>query len=137
MIHCHRLNHEDLGMMAMEDVLDPAIDPDAKCQCEANVARAPSEPTPSPTSTPSLSSEPSATPSVSNEPSESNQPTKVYKRPNFIVMQPDDLNFYGSWTPPPHYPDRNDVAMPAEYFLKNMDRLRSEGLQMMQAYTAS
>ena len=37
MLHCHRLDHEDNGMMAQEDVLDP--NEGGRCQCDANVER--------------------------------------------------------------------------------------------------
>ena len=63
MLHCHRLNHEDLGMMAQEDVLDPAEG--GSCECDASHFR----PTPTPSSSPSLrpslrpTSVPSAAPS--------------------------------------------------------------------------
>lgn len=33
MLHCHRLNHEDQGMMSQENVMDP--DEDGKCECNA------------------------------------------------------------------------------------------------------
>lgn len=53
MLHCHRLDHEDQGMMAQEDVLSR---PDG-CSCEAHVERLPeneitSSPSPSPTEVP-------------------------------------------------------------------------------------
>ena len=138
MIHCHRLDHEDKGMMAMEDVLDPNLTPNAACQCEANMARAPTDPTPSPSAVPTISTSPSATPTISSAPSTSNQPTKTWVRPNFIVMQPDDLDFFERWTPPVHFPTMGRTAtMPASHVLSNMERLRTKGLHMKQAYTAS
>lgn len=62
-------------------------------------------------------------------------------RPNIIIMQPDDLMFLDDWTPPPNnpssqnsenlFPDNDGNGLP------NMETLRLNGLQMMQAYTAS
>ena len=57
------------------------------------------------------------------------------RRPNFIVLQPDDLQFFESWTPPPHYPSRPQVAILPESGLPNIERLRTNGVQMMEAYT--
>jgi len=72
-------------------------------------------------------------------------------RPNIIVMQPDDFPFFAEWTPPPKNPkpvdkqmgagsgDREEFAegFPSNYGMPNLERLRTQGLQMMQAYTAS
>ena len=122
----------------MEDVLDPNLTPNAACQCEANMARVPTDPTPSPSAVPTISTSPSATPTISSAPSTSNQPTKTWVRPNFIVMQPDDLDFFERWTPPVHFPTMGRTAtMPASHVLSNMERLRTKGLHMKQAYTAS
>jgi hypothetical protein len=63
---------------------------------------------------------------------------KEEKKPNFIVMQPDDLRFFEEWTPPPHYPNRAQVeTFPCAdtTCLPNIERLRKNGLQMMEAYT--
>lgn len=58
------------------------------------------------------------------------------QKPNFIVMQPDDLRFFEAWTPPPHYPTRAQVEnFPCDNCLPNIERLRTNGLQMMEAYT--
>ena len=59
--------------------------------------------------------------------------------PNFIIMQPDDLQFFQEWTPPftvktnarVNFPDNDGNGLP------NIDLLRTNGLQMMNAYTAS
>jgi len=61
------------------------------------------------------------------------------RKPNFIVCQPDDLRFFEEWTPPPHIPSgRVQIEVyPENNGLPNIDRLRTEGIQMMQAYTAS
>jgi len=59
-------------------------------------------------------------------------------RPNIIIMQPDDLAFLDEWTPPPNKPtdpDSEDRFPPSG--LPNIDSLRVNGLQMMQAYAAS
>jgi arylsulfatase A-like enzyme len=54
-------------------------------------------------------------------------------RPNFIVMQPDDLQFDSAWTPPAHFPGKSA----AEYNLPHLETLRTNGLQMMRAHAAS
>ena len=69
------------------------------------------------------------------------EPTKdpnAPSRPNIIVMQPDDLVFFDEWTPPPNNPKtpNKQETFPAAG-LPNIDALRTGGLQMMQAYTAS
>ena len=68
-------------------------------------------------------------------------PTDPDTRPNIIIMQPDDLPFLDEWGPPPNnpgssnskneFPDNNGNGLP------NIERLRLNGLQMKQAYTAS
>ena len=62
------------------------------------------------------------------------------QRPNVIIMQPDDFPFMDEWTAPPNNP--NNPAFHTEIDnggqgLKNINSLRLNGLQMMQAYTAS
>ena len=68
-------------------------------------------------------------------------PGKVYgieRRPNFIVMQPDDLEFFEEWMPPAHFPNTNEFfTYDGVFGLPNLDRLRSRGLHMKQAYTTS
>jgi len=62
------------------------------------------------------------------------------KRPNFIICQPDDLRFFEEWTPPPHVPIFSEAQIevyPEKNGLPNINRLRRNGIQMMQAYTAS
>jgi len=59
-------------------------------------------------------------------------------RPNIIVMQPDDLVFMDAWTPPPKNPKTpNKQNTFPDSGMPNIDGLRTGGLQMMQAYTAS
>ena len=60
-------------------------------------------------------------------------------RPNIIVMQPDDLQFFDEWSPPPNNPfePNRKVSFPSTSGLPNIDGLRRNGLQMKQAYTAS
>jgi arylsulfatase A-like enzyme len=61
-------------------------------------------------------------------------------RPNIIIMQPDDFPFMNEWVPPPRNPtdpaDHSEIDN-AGNGLGNINRLRLDGLQMMQAYTAS
>jgi len=61
-----------------------------------------------------------------------------------IVMQPDDFPFFAEWTPPPKNPmsgggRRSSFAefFPNNYSMPNLEMLRTQGLQMMQAYAAS
>eukprot|EP00547_Thalassionema_nitzschioides_P016687 CAMPEP_0194251322 /NCGR_PEP_ID=MMETSP0158-20130606/25181_1 /TAXON_ID=33649 /ORGANISM="Thalassionema nitzschioides, Strain L26-B" /LENGTH=490 /DNA_ID=CAMNT_0038988429 /DNA_START=32 /DNA_END=1501 /DNA_ORIENTATION=- len=88
----------------------------------------------------------SAQSSSSSSSKQQQQQQQHKKRPNFIVCQPDDLPFFEEWTPPPHFPKGRDM----EFFpsnnnnddgggglLPNMERLRTQGLQLMQAYTTS
>lgn len=62
--------------------------------------------------------------------------TASAQRPNVIVMQPDDLPFFEDWSPPPNNPSQPDKTVPTPD-LFNMERLRLDGVQMMQAYTTS
>lgn len=57
---------------------------------------------------------------------------------NVIVMQPDDLHFFDEWSSPPNNPKtaNKNINFPANG-LPNIERLRLNGLQMLQAYTAS
>lgn len=59
-------------------------------------------------------------------------------RPNVIVMQPDDLVFFDKWGPAPNNPSEPDreVNFPNSG-LPNMELLRTNGLQMMQAYAVA
>jgi len=60
------------------------------------------------------------------------------KRPNVIIMQPDDLPFFDVWGPPPNNPTTpyQSINIPS-IGLPNIESLRLNGLQMMQAYTTS
>ena len=72
-------------------------------------------------------------------------PTKsqARKQANFIVLQPDDLPFLEHWTPSAHFPSTNGnnrggpVNYPQADQLPNIERLRTQGVQMLQAHTAS
>jgi len=65
--------------------------------------------------------------------------TSSKKKPNFIIMQPDDLEFFEAWTPPAHFGDEKKYTVDYPEFsdLKNMNFLRENGVQMKQAYAAS
>ena len=69
------------------------------------------------------------------------QPPPSRKRPNIIIMQPDDLPFLDEWTGPPNLPtDRfatNSFPYNNGQGLPNIEYLRLNGVQMMQAYAAS
>jgi arylsulfatase A-like enzyme len=65
-------------------------------------------------------------------------PTTSKKRPNIIIMQPDDLVFIDKWTPPPNNPSSpNSKNRIPDAGMPNIELLRTSGLQMMQAYAAS
>ena len=55
--------------------------------------------------------------------------------PNFIIMQPDDLQFFEEWFPPAHFTETGYTPTIPAADLPNMERLRGDGVQMMQAYT--
>ena len=57
--------------------------------------------------------------------------------PNFIVFQPDDLDFYEDWVPPPHFDNDAIAEYPSDSVLPNMAYLRTSGVQMTQAYAES
>lgn len=79
---------------------------------------------------------PSPTPTPTKAPT---QPTgDGSSRPNIIIMQPDDLVFMDQWGPPPNNPETPNSANtipPAG--MPHIEALRTGGLQMKQAYTAS
>eukprot|EP00586_Coscinodiscus_wailesii_P015166 CAMPEP_0172511598 /NCGR_PEP_ID=MMETSP1066-20121228/237604_1 /TAXON_ID=671091 /ORGANISM="Coscinodiscus wailesii, Strain CCMP2513" /LENGTH=963 /DNA_ID=CAMNT_0013291045 /DNA_START=206 /DNA_END=3094 /DNA_ORIENTATION=- len=54
--------------------------------------------------------------------------------PNIIIMQPDDLPFFTAWSPPE---GGAGSSFASSSTIPNIERLRTQGLQMMQAYTAS
>ena len=71
-------------------------------------------------------------------PSSSSSTTITSDRPNVIIMQPDDLHFYDIWNPPPNNPDNpNQSHVTSSYGLPNIESLRLNGVQMMEAYTTS
>lgn len=61
-------------------------------------------------------------------------------QPNFIVMQPDDMLWLEAWGGAAHF-QRDDesewVQVPATSLIPNLERLRTQGVQMKEAYTAS
>mmetsp|Transcript_20506 Transcript_20506/g.43459 ORF Transcript_20506/g.43459 Transcript_20506/m.43459 type:complete len:666 (-) Transcript_20506:1559-3556(-) len=67
--------------------------------------------------------------------------TTTTTRPNILILQPDDFKFLDEWTPPPNTPDNPDLSDPFPdndgKGLPNIESLRLNGLQMMQAYAAS
>ena len=70
--------------------------------------------------------------------SSSSSSTITSDRPNVIIMQPDDLHFYDIWNPPPNNPDNpNQSHVTSRYGLPNIESLRLNGIQMMEAYTTS
>ncbi|KAL7545550.1 hypothetical protein ACHAWF_008901 [Thalassiosira exigua] len=61
------------------------------------------------------------------------------KRPNVIIMQPDDMPFYDIWkSKPPNNPSTPDKSNPIpNRGIPHVESLRLNGMQMLQAYTAS
>mmetsp|Transcript_24567 Transcript_24567/g.52939 ORF Transcript_24567/g.52939 Transcript_24567/m.52939 type:complete len:1002 (+) Transcript_24567:237-3242(+) len=60
---------------------------------------------------------------------------------NFIIIQPDDMHFYEDWNPPAHLP-WTSATYPGKEFPQNsnlpwINKLRSDGMEMTQAYAAS
>jgi len=67
---------------------------------------------------------------------------QVEARPNIIIMQPDDLPFLDEWSAPPNVPNddgsvTNTFPDNGDYNLANIETLRLNGVQFMQAYAAS
>lgn len=58
-------------------------------------------------------------------------------QPNFIIIQPDDYRFFMDWIPPAQFDPYYHVEYPPYSTLPNINRIRSEGLDMVSAYTAS
>lgn len=61
-------------------------------------------------------------------------------KPNFIIMQPDDLEFLEAWTPPAHFTDSAELVInrPSNAsMIPHLEYLRTNGLQMRQAHAAS
>ena len=66
-------------------------------------------------------STPSEAPSISARPT----PYMNKKRPNIIVMQPDDLDFFDPWGPPPNNPSEPNKVIPFPAVgLEWMEKLR-------------
>ena len=61
----------------------------------------------------------------------------VMSRPNFIVMQPDDFEFFEEWMPPAHFASGTLFDYPLGSDLPNINYLRENGVEFKQAYTAS
>ena len=59
---------------------------------------------------------------------------------NFVIIQPDDMQFYNDWNPPPYLPWGNKYPgrdYPGTSTLPWINKLRDEGLEMTQAYAAA
>jgi len=60
---------------------------------------------------------------------------------NFVIIQPDDMHFYDEWNPPPYLPWGGNNYPGQEYpgtsDLPWINKLRTEGLTMTQAYAAA
>lgn len=63
-------------------------------------------------------------------------PLNPTKRPNVIIIQPDDLIFMDEWGRPPYSGASNDLPGGGDD-IPHIEDLRARGLQMQQAYTAS
>ena len=59
---------------------------------------------------------------------------------NFIVIQPDDMQFYDDWSPPPYLPWNRRYpgkAFPGSSTLPWINKLKTDGLDMTSAYAAA
>ena len=59
---------------------------------------------------------------------------------NFLVIQPDDMAFYDSWSPPPFLPWNRRYpgsGFPGSSTLPWINKLKDEGLDMTSAYAAA
>src|SRR6056300_1517408 len=59
---------------------------------------------------------------------------------NFIVIQPDDMQFYDDWSPPPYLPWNRRYpgkSFPGTSSLPWINKLRTDGLEMASAYAAA
>jgi len=61
------------------------------------------------------------------------------RRPNILIIQPDDLPHYDAWNRPPNTPNDPNRAypFPSADGLPNLERLRNGGVELTQAYTTS
>lgn len=70
-------------------------------------------------------------------------PSSIQKRPNIIVIQPDDHLFLEEWNPPARFEHETSASTPAflseDYIspVPNINRLKNNGLEMTNAYSAS
>lgn len=61
---------------------------------------------------------------------------------NVVIIQPDDMQYYNDWNPPPYlpwsnnYPGKDFPGSPGST-LPNINKLRDRGLDMTQAYAAA
>lgn len=108
----------------------------ADCVLENANGSFPTGPLPtSPVQSPTAAS-PVQSPTASPVESSTRPPSAGGTRPNFIVMQPDDLEFFEAWLPPPHFVGNNGFAYPASG-LPSIEKLRQAAVEMSQAHTAS
>lgn len=59
-----------------------------------------------------------------------------------MIIQPDDMNYYESWVPPPHMPPWDPNNYPGKDYpgistLPNINKLHQNGLSMSAAYAAA
>eukprot|EP00588_Corethron_pennatum_P013768 CAMPEP_0194271594 /NCGR_PEP_ID=MMETSP0169-20130528/5336_1 /TAXON_ID=218684 /ORGANISM="Corethron pennatum, Strain L29A3" /LENGTH=1088 /DNA_ID=CAMNT_0039013977 /DNA_START=145 /DNA_END=3411 /DNA_ORIENTATION=- len=123
-----------------ETIVQPsdAFDIPTDCECESwsENGECKNQPTSSPTKTGPATDSPVASP---NKGPGTSSPTKSgpVRRPNIIVMQPDDMSFFDVWTPPPNSPGKRKPTPLPDDGMTHLENLRTGGIQFMQAYTAS
>lgn len=114
-IGCYKGPVDDTIVETWNAIIDPEADLPDDCELEYKSDMTPPPPTPDAGATPA-------------------------KRPNFIIIQPDDMPHYSPWTPPPI--PVNDNYYPEGYTfpksgLPNIEQLRLQGVEMTAAHAAS
>ena len=62
--------------------------------------------------------------------------SQTLARPNFIIFQADDYQYFEEWVPPAHFPRRSQIVhFPTD--LPHIERIRTQGLTLKRAYCAS
>jgi arylsulfatase A-like enzyme len=69
---------------------------------------------------------------------DSNADESTRRQPNFIVIQPDDHYFFEEWNPPARLDGNPNPSFPPNSNgLPNINRIKNEGVEMKNAYSAS
>jgi len=114
---------------AVQPSKDYVIPDDCKCESWSPDGQCATEITNAPTDLGPETQSPVASPSKVPGP---------HRRPNIIVMQPDDMQFFREWNPPPNKPDKKkEINFPPNNGMPNLEELRLKSIQFTEAYTAS